>query len=116
MRLTNHTRGGTEWSELNPDFEAYKVARIKVRKLKKFYVHLIVYIIVNILLLALDFHKLEPNERFFSFHNFSTVFYWGIGLAAHAATVFIPNLVFGSHWEDRKMKQFMEKEKNNNWE
>ena len=60
--------------------------------------------------------NLEANEAFFTFHNFSTAFYWGIGLVAHGATVFVPNFAFGKEWEDKKMKQFMEKEKNNKWE
>ncbi len=100
----------------NPEQEAYKMAQIKVKKLKNFYIHLIVYILVNGILLFSRYINFDEYESFFSFRNFSTAFYWGIGLVAHGATVFVPNFAFGKEWEDKKMKEFMEKEKKSNWE
>jgi len=100
----------------NPDYDAYKMAQIKVKKLKNFYIHMIVYALVNGFILFSKYNNLEDQEAFFTFQNFSTAFYWGIGLVAHGATVFIPNFIFGKDWEDKKMKQFMNKDKNTNWE
>jgi hypothetical protein len=98
------------------DREAYKMAQIKVKKLKNFYVHLIVYVLVNGFLLLSRYNNLDAHESFFTFHTFSTAFYWGIGLVAHGTTVFVPNFIFGKNWEDRKMKQFMGENKKSNWE
>jgi len=98
------------------DNEAYRIALEKVKKLKKFYVHLIVFIIVNAFILFFKYKDLDATERFLSFETFSLVFYWGIGLVAHGFSVFVPLFVFGKGWEDKKVKQFMEKDKNTNWE
>jgi 2TM domain len=48
--------------------------------------------------------------------QFSTAFFWGIGLAAHGLSVFMPTMILGKDWEDKKIKELMEKEKNNKWE
>ena len=55
----------------------------------------------------------DPGETYFQFKNFMTAFFWGIGLLAHGLTVFVPNWIMGQNWEERKIKEFMEKEKNN---
>lgn len=36
---------------------------------------------------------------------------WGIGLAFHALGAFNHSLLFGKNWEDRKIREFIEKEK-----
>ncbi len=101
----------------NTEREAFRMAQLKVKKLKKFYVHLIVYLLVNAFFLIVNYHELEPNEKFFSFDNFSVAICWGIGLAAHAFSVFVPHFILGNNWEKKKMQQFMEQEKNSNkWE
>ena len=44
-------------------------------------------------------------------------FGWGIGLTAHAVAVFNLNPFFGRDWEQRKIKEFMqEEEQNERWE
>ncbi|MES2747810.1 MAG: 2TM domain-containing protein [Bacteroidota bacterium] len=104
------------YNQNNPEKEAYRMAQQKVKKLKGFYVHLIVYSLVNAFLLFSKYANLDADERFFSFSTFSTVFFWGIGLVAHGFSVFVPHFAFGKEWEDKKMKQFMEKEKKEKWE
>lgn len=94
--------------------EAYLKAKEKVKKIKGFYSHLTVYILVNIFLIIL-FNR-NFNDNFWSFGTFSTAFFWGIGLAFHALGVFGPDLIFGKSWENRMMKKYMDKEKNDRWE
>jgi len=45
----------------------------------------------------------------------STAFFWGIGLAFHAYGVFGKHLLFSKDWEERKIKEFMEKDKVDHW-
>jgi hypothetical protein len=45
-----------------------------------------------------------------------TAFFWGIGLVAHGFSVFVPQWFLGNDWEERKIKEIMEKEKQNKWE
>ncbi len=59
----------------------------------------------------------EENEEYFKFSTFSTLFFWGIGLAFHAINVFGKNIFLGSDWEEKKIKEFMDKNQNTTkWE
>jgi len=91
----------------------YKEALKRVKKIKGFYTHAIVYVFVNIMIVFLNVKNLDPGETYFQFKNFMTAFFWGIGLVAHGLSVFVPNWIMGQNWEERKIKEFMEKEKNN---
>lgn len=92
-------------------------ARKRVKSIAGFYKHLSVYLLINAFLLALKYFRLDPGETFFEFGTFSTAFFWGIGLGFHALGVFGTNAFFGSDWEERKIKEIMEREKRiNKWE
>ena len=91
----------------------YREALKRVKKIKGFYTHAIVYVFVNIMIVFLNVKNLDPGETYFQFKNFMTAFFWGIGLVAHGLSVFVPNWIMGQNWEERKIKEFMEKEKNN---
>jgi hypothetical protein len=93
-------------------------ARKKVKDIMGFYKHLASYILVNGLLLIISAVNMKPDENFFTFNTFFTAGVWGIGLLAHAASVFGRNIFFNQAWEDRKIQEFMEKEKNSTskWE
>ena len=94
----------------------YQEALKRVKKIKGFYTHAIVYVFVNIMIVFINVKNLDPGETYFQFKNFMTAFFWGIGLAAHGLSVFVPNWIMGQNWEERKIKEFMEKEKANKWE
>ncbi len=94
----------------------YQEALKRVKKIKGFYTHAIVYVFVNIMIVFINVKNLDPGETYFQFKNFMTAFFWGIGLVAHGLSVFVPNWIMGQNWEERKIKEFMEKEKANKWE
>lgn len=94
----------------------YQEALKRVKKIKGFYTHAIVYVIINIMIVILNIQNLNEGETYFQFKNFMTAFFWGIGLVAHGFTVFVPNWILGQNWENRKIKEFMEKEKANKWD
>jgi 2TM domain len=89
--------------------EAYDMAYKRVKKIKGFYTHLTVYILVNLFIVYLNISNLEQNESYFQFKNFTTAFFWGIGLLAHGFSVFIPNVFLGKNWEERKIKDLMDR-------
>lgn len=93
-------------------YEAYK----RVKKIKGFYTHLFVYVIINIMIAIGNVQRLDAGESYFQWHNFYTAIFWGIGLLAHALSVFLPNFILGSKWEERKIQEYMDKEKGNKWE
>lgn len=94
----------------------YQEALKRVKKIKGFYTHAIVYVIVNLMIVVVNVQDLNPGESYFQFRNFLTAFFWGIGLAAHGFSVFVPRWFLGNNWEERKIKELMEKEKNSKWE
>jgi hypothetical protein len=100
----------------NPD-ERYNLAYKRVKRIKGFYVHALVYVLVNAFLIISSFDKSSfATENFFKWETFSTALFWGIGLTAHGLSVFGRNLFFGANWEERKIQELMEKEKSEKWE
>ena len=91
--------------------EAYLRAKKKLDKLVGFYWHLAVYIVINIFLILLIGLNRDDGESFWSFSTFATAIFWGIGLLFHFLGVFGPNFMFGKDWEKRKIKEFMDNDR-----
>ncbi len=89
----------------------YQRARRQVDQLRGFYGHLFAYVAVNAMIVVYNAMHLKPGESYFQFKNFFTATFWGIGLAAHAITVFLPRVGFIKNWEADKIKELMEKQK-----
>jgi 2TM domain len=94
----------------------YQEALKKVKKIKGFYTHAGVYVVVNCMIAIINIQHLDPGESYFKFENFVTAFFWGLGLLAHGLSVFLPGMFLGKNWEDRKIKELLEKNKQNKWE
>lgn len=96
----------------------YEIARKRVKEIKGFYTHLAVYVVINIIILIGNYQFWNKNGNFLSWNNFSIAFFWGIGLAAHGLNVFGINLFLGKNWEEKKIKELMDKDRkqNQNWE
>lgn len=95
------------------------MAQKRVKSIKGFYTHLAVYLIVNIALITVKAFTVESGEDFFNFYQtFSTAFFWGIGVVFHAVGVFGKNAFLGNNWEERKIREIMEKEQHSKtkWE
>lgn len=88
---------------------AYTKAKKEVEALKGFYGNAISYAVIITFLI---FINLRYTPEFYWF--FFPMLGWGIGLAFHAIQVF----GFGKTWEEKKIKELMQKEKSNtinNW-
>ncbi|AWI26049.1 2TM domain-containing protein [Flavobacterium pallidum] len=97
--------------------ENYAYAEKKVKRIKGFYVHFFVYIVINLAALAAVYYEVKTSADFWKLKNFWMALSWGIGLAAHALSVFGPHLLFGPKWEENKIRQIIDKErKSQNWE
>ena len=86
--------------------EGYQAAKDRVEEIKGFYVHLFIYIVVNIGLILLDVLTSPYNLWFYW-----PLLGWGIGIVAHATSVFGIKGILGKDWEERKIKEIMEKDK-----
>jgi len=96
----------------NYDQDKYSRAKKKVEKLKGFYIHLAVYLVVNsFILVNIYIRTLDGTETFWKFSTFFTLFFWGIGLAFHAANTFSLNPFLGKKWEERQIQKYIDKDK-----
>ena len=99
--------------------ERYLKAQKRVKEIKGFYWHLFWYLAVNIFIsfggtISHIFHGGAISEIDFNFGMFTVWFFWGIGLAFHWFGVFGKHLTFSRNWEERKIQEFMKKDKFDN--
>jgi len=87
------------------DRQKYEEIRQRVKRMSVFYQHLIVYVLVNAGLAVINLTS-NPNDLWFVYPLFG----WGVGLAAHGASVFFAE-GFTKSWEERKIRELMEKER-----
>ncbi|CAM4038903.1 2TM domain-containing protein [Flavobacterium weaverense] len=115
-RLDDRMYNSDQFDRNNPDPQ-YEIAYKRVKKIKGFYTHVMVYILVNAFLIILSTSGQSfQNGDFLNWETYSTAFFWGIGLLAHGLSVFGRSLFFDQDWEQKKIKEFMEKEKSTKWE
>ena len=89
---------------------AYQKAQKKVEEIKGFYGHLFSYIVVITGLGILNLLT-SPEHWWFLYPALG----WGAGLAAHGMAVFNYMPFFGAEWEERKLKELINKDRNNKW-
>jgi hypothetical protein len=85
--------------------ERYFKAKKRVDDLKGFYGNLSSYVLVNLVLLALNLWT-SPDHLWF----YWPLLGWGIGVVIHGMKVFNYMPFFNQDWEQQKIKEFMEKE------
>lgn len=99
--------------ELNPgasvraaakDVEAEQWAWRRVKALRAFYTHLTIYALVNFLLMLIDIAT--PGATWF----FWPLLGWGLGLAMHAAQTFERLPWFTRDWEQRKVRELLNRD------
>lgn len=85
--------------------ERYFKARKRVEEIKGFYGNLLAYIVINFFLMVLNLTT-SPNHLWF----YWPLLWWGFGVVFHGLRVFNYIPFFSKDWEERKVKEFMEKE------
>jgi hypothetical protein len=96
--------------------DKYLRAKKRVKELKGFYIHLAVYLVINAFITV---NKVIKNvydgetigQAISDFGTFAVWIFWGIGLAIHGLNVFGLPFIFGKDWEVRKIKKFLEEDK-----
>ena len=92
--------------------ERYTRAKKRLKEIKGFYWHLFWYLAVNIFITfgseiinGRDIMeiKIYPGK-------FAVWFFWGIGLVGHWIRIFGKNIFFSKDWEERKIKDLMDKD------
>jgi hypothetical protein len=84
---------------------AYIRARKRVEELRGFYIHLAMYLTVNLGLFILNIAT-NPGALWF----FWPLIGWGIGVLIHGVALVLEGPLSGK-WEERKIEQLMQKER-----
>lgn len=94
----------------------YIRAKKRVKAIKGFYIHLLVFILINIFISGVIIFGLIQSgytlvDTFSNFGVYSTWVFWGIGMFFHWLGVFgFKTFALGKDWEEKKIKELMEKE------
>ncbi|NUY81153.1 2TM domain-containing protein [Flavobacterium sp. MAH-1] len=97
-------------TQFNAQESSYYNAQKKVEELKAFYGNLAAYIIFVGGLMVLNLMT-SPEYLWFLWPAGG----WGIGVAVHAMKVFNYMPFLGNDWEERKIRELMDKDKNKKW-
>lgn len=89
------------------EYDRYEKARKQVESIKGFYGNLISYILVNLFLAFINL-KFSPDHIWFYWPMLG----WGVGVLFHGIKVFNWFPFLNKEWEEKKIRQFMEEEKN----
>ena len=84
----------------------YERALEKVEKIKEFYQNLISYCVVIPFLIFINL-RFSPRFQWFWFPLFG----WGFGLLMHGLRAYNFNIILGQNWEEKKIKELMNKDK-----
>ena len=89
----------------------YLQAKKKVKLLRRFYIHLFIFLIVNITLLV-KLIMLEKDESLDTlvWLILNVMITWSIGIIIHAWCVFDGKILFSKDWEQRKIEEFIQDE------
>ncbi|MGH2533475.1 MAG: 5-bromo-4-chloroindolyl phosphate hydrolysis family protein [Thermomicrobiales bacterium] len=83
----------------SPGDPSEEAARKHIRELRDFYVHLSIYVAVSAFLFILDVIT-GPGFWFYW-----PALGWGVGVAIHAVAVLTEDVAFDKRWEDRKVRE-----------
>lgn len=93
--------------------DKYLLAKKKVEDIKGFYGNLVSFITVNTVLLVINLCT-SPKHLWF----YWPLMWWGLGVIIHGIKVFELFPSFGKDWEEKKIRELMEKEQaaKNKWQ
>ena len=97
--------------------QSYLRAKKKTEKIRKFYKHLVIYVIVNIFIsyfkvtkyMGYDDYTFE--EAFFQLDTFVVWIIWGVFVILQAIKTFKAGTILGADWEERKIQEIMNENK-----
>ena len=90
---------------MNNEEIKYQRAKKRVEALRRFYIHVGVYVLVNLLLFLINITA-SPESLWF----FWPLVGWGIAVILHAFSVFGSGRLLGADWEEKKIEEIMEKQ------
>ncbi|MEM7186736.1 MAG: 2TM domain-containing protein [Bacteroidota bacterium] len=102
--LTKALTPATQTQETYLSGKRYDRAKKKVEELKGFYVHFAIYLIMVPVFIYLNLKSTGFPWALFP------IIGWGAGVSGHAMEVFSYNPILGKNWEERKIRELMDKD------
>jgi hypothetical protein len=92
------------------------LARNRVERIKKFYTHLFIYVIGVIIFIAKTYFGAPFNFWPIKYINCFFMWAWTFIIAVQGLRLFFREKVFGTKWEQKKVQEFLNNDKQNKWE
>ena len=89
--------------------ERRKVAALRVRKIRNFFIHLAVYAIGVAVYVLKTYYGVHLNFLPIRYINLFVMSIWTLIIAIDAIGLFMSEIIFGKKWEDRQVRKRMEK-------
>ena len=101
--------------ESKSNSEKYIKAKKRIEDIKSFYKHLVVYILVNLFFIGRRIYKdVQYGDSLIDaltdISNYRLFFWWGLIVIFHAISTFDIVNLFSKDWEERKIKEYMNKD------
>lgn len=95
----------------------FRIARKKVIKLMSFYVHAFIYSIALVIFILKNYYAVSLDFFPFTHLNYIVMIIWSSLFVSSAVDILSYNKIFGKEWEERKMKNILDKrQKQQKWE
>ena len=96
--------------------QRYQRAKKRTEAIRKFYKHLVTYVIVNMFISGYKVNEYMEQgdtfeEAFFNLDTFIVWIVWGAFVLLQAVKTFNPTMFMGADWEERKIKELMDQNK-----
>lgn len=91
--------------DLHEEERLYRKAKKKAQNIRSFYINLGMYWLIIPMLIFINL-KYTPEFHWFWFSMLG----WGIGITFHGMEAFDVNPFLGKEWEERKIREILEKE------
>jgi hypothetical protein len=96
--------------------QRYQRAKKRTEQLRKFYKHLVTYVIVNMFISGYKINEYMDRgdtfeEAFLNLDTFIVWIVWGAFVLLQAVKTFRPGIVMGVDWEERKIREIMNENK-----
>jgi uncharacterized membrane protein YjjP (DUF1212 family) len=92
--------------KINQKNKSFEIAQQKVKKIKSFYNHLFVFMVVHFFISVAVYTSFGNLKKLLIL----SVLGWGIGLFVHALKTFQWNPFINKEWEQRKIQEFLKEQ------
>ncbi len=93
-----------------PEERKLELARIRVQKIKKYYIHLFIYSFVIVVYLLKTYLGAPLNFFPLKYLNGFIIWCWTFYIVIQTLQILFAEKLFGGNWEQRKINEILEKE------